>query len=305
MSETYKEAGVDIRKADELVKHLGIEGFGALINLGNICLVLSTDGVGTKLLVAEELKKYDTIGIDLVAMCVNDVLCHGALPLAFLDYYATGKLNLEKSKEILSGIQRGCEIAGCKLVGGETAEMPGLYEGEHFDLAGFCVGAVARRNSDYLYIIPRDDIKPGDVLIGIPSSGPHSNGFSLIRKLYKDNNLEYDKMCLEPTRIYVDDLSDNWQFIKAAAHITGGGIHGNLPRVLPSYCDYKLHDNFDVPVRRLSWWKELYYMSKLNKYEFESIFNCGWGMILVVDKISVDQLVDLEDAEVIGEITER
>ena len=304
MSEKYKEAGVDIAKADELVKHLGMEGFGAVIKLGNIWLVLSTDGVGTKLLVAEELRKYDTIGIDLVAMCVNDVLCHGALPLAFLDYYATGKLNVEKSKEILSGIQRGCSIAGCKLVGGEIAEMPGLYEGEHFDLAGFCVGTVARKDFNDLHVIPRDDIRPGDVLVGIPSSGPHSNGFSLLRKIYKDNNLEYDEMCLEPTRIYVDCFSGNFHHIKAAAHITGGGIHGNLPRVFPRYCDFKLHDMFNNP-RNCDWWWEMELLSKLDRHEFESVFNCGWGMVLVVDKLSLDRLVDLEDAEVIGEITER
>ena len=176
--------------------------------------------------------------------------------------------------------------------------MPGLYEGEHFDLAGFCVGAVARRNSDYLYIIPRNDIEAGDVLIGIPSSGPHSNGFSLIRKLYKDNNLEYDKMCLEPTRIYVDDFSDNWQFIKAAAHITGGGIHGNLPRVLPPLYDYELNDTFSA---FSPWWQQLYDMSKLNRFEFESVFNCGWGMVIVINKQDVN-LLTIEDAKVIGEI---
>ena len=145
MSEAYKNAGVDVSVASELVSHLGIKGFGAVIKLGDVRLVLGTDGVGTKLLVAEELEKYDTIGIDLVAMCANDVLCHGAKPYAFLDYYATGSLNLEKSKDILSGILEGCRQAGCKLVGGETAEMPGVYEGERFDLAGFCMGVIENK----------------------------------------------------------------------------------------------------------------------------------------------------------------
>ena len=183
--------------------------------------------------------------------------------------------------------------------------MPGLYEGEHFDLAGFCVGAVARKNSDYLHIIPRDDIKPGDILVGIPSSGPHSNGFSLLRKIYKDHNLDYDEMCLEPTRIYVDSFSGNFNHIKAAAHITGGGIHGNLPRVLPNYCDFKLHDSWNVYMQASGWWNDLWHRSDLDELEFENVFNCGWGMVLVVDKRSLEDLRKLDDAQVIGEVIEK
>ena len=288
MSETYKDAGVDIFKADQLVKYLGITGYGSLIKLGNVWIVLSTDGVGTKLLVANELEKYDTIGIDLVAMCANDVLCHGAKPYAFLDYYATGKLNIEKSKEILKGILEGCRQAGCELVGGETAEMPGLYEGEHFDLAGFCMGVIERK-----YEIPKN-VSAGDILIGLPSSGPHSNGFSLIRKLYK----EYTEEMLTPTRIYTHNVLPIIKHINALAHITGGGIHGNLPRVLPKGTSYKLKFKYSKQ------WQELYKKTKFSKAEFENTFNCGWGMLVVAKKLhDTDKILDhIKDAKVIGEI---
>ena len=278
MSEAYKNAGVNVEAASKLVSHLGIEGFGAVIKLGDVWLVLGTDGVGTKLLVAEELEKYDTIGIDLVAMCANDVLCHGAKPYAFLDYYATGKLNIEKSKEILKGIQKGCEIAGCKLVGGETAEMPGLYKGEHFDLAGFCMGVIEKK-----YEIPRQ-VSSGDVLVGLPSSGPHSNGFSLIRKLYKKNMRKFDSFLLTPTRIYSNTILPKLENIKALSHITGGGIHGNLPRVLPNGITYRLSNVHSDLRNNNSWWLDLLKMSKMSIKEFESVFNCGWGMIAVVAK---------------------
>jgi len=277
MSEVYKDAGVDVCAANELVSNLGIEGFGALIKLGSVWLVLGTDGVGTKILVAEELNKYDTIGIDLVAMCANDVLCHGAKPYVFLDYYATGKLNIEKSKEILKGIIEGCEQAGCELVGGETAEMPGVYKGERFDLAGFCMGVVKNKYPKH--------VLAGDVLVGLPSSGPHSNGFSLIRKLYKKNMRKFDSFLLTPTRIYSDIILPNLGNIKAVAHITGGGIHGNLPRVLPKGITYRLNNNVHSDLRNNnSWWIDLLEMSEMSIFEFENVFNCGWGMIAVVDK---------------------
>ena len=305
MSETYKDAGVDIFKADQLVKYLGITGYGSLIKLGNVWIVLSTDGVGTKLLVANELEKYDTIGIDLVAMCANDILCHGAKPYAFLDYYATGKLDLEKSKEILKGILEGCRQAGCKLVGGETAEMPGLYEGTKFDLAGFCMGIVERKDMNNLYEIPRLDIILGDVILGIPSTGPHSNGYSLIRQLYKKKKRKYDSILLTPTAIYSNALLKTLKYIKAAAHITGGGIHGNLPRVLPHDTNYRLNDNVHSERRNNNaWWKDLYKMSNLPIQEFESVFNCGWGMLIVVAKEDVDRIQDLyiPNAVVLGDI---
>ena len=275
MSEVYKDAGVDVCAANELVSHLGIEGFGALIKLGSVWLVLGTDGVGTKILVAEELNKYDTIGIDLVAMCANDVLCHGAKPYVFLDYYATGTLNIEKSKEILKGILEGCEQAGCELVGGETAEMPGVYEGERFDLAGFCMGVVKNK-------YPKQ-VSSGDVLVGLPSSGPHSNGFSLIRKLYKKNMRKFDDFLLTPTKIYSDMILPNLENIKALAHITGGGIHGNIPRVIPEGMTYRLNNNVHSDLRNNnSWWIDLLEMSEMSIFEFENVFNCGWGMIAII-----------------------
>ena len=275
MSEVYKDAGVDVCAANELVSHLGIEGFGALIKLGSVWLVLGTDGVGTKILVAEELNKYDTIGIDLVAMCANDVLCHGAKPYVFLDYYATGTLNIEKSKEILKGIIEGCEQAGCELVGGETAEMPGVYEGERFDLAGFCMGVVKNK-------YPKQ-VSSGDVLVGLPSSGPHSNGFSLIRKLYKKNMRKFDDFLLTPTKIYSDMILPNLEKIKALAHITGGCIHGNLPRIIPKGITYRLNNNVHSDLRNNnSWWIDLLEMSEMSIFEFENVFNCGWGMIAII-----------------------
>lgn len=292
----YKEAGVDIEKAEEIVRYLGMSGYGSVIKLGNVWVVLSTDGVGTKLLVAEEIGKYDTIGIDLVAMCANDVLCHGARPHSFLDYYATGELNVEKTKQILTGIQRGCELAGCKLVGGETAELPGMYKGTRFDLAGFCMGVVARKDFNYLYEIPRTDIVAGDVIVGIPSSGPHSNGYSLIRKIYQPY-INYEEYLLTPTRIYVDEVMSVLPYVKAAAHITGGGIHGNLPRVLPKGTTYNL------PIKLEGWWEELFYMTNMQRYDFESVFNCGWGMLLVISNLDVaDVLEKIKDAKDIGTI---
>lgn len=288
MTDAYKDAGVDIAKASQLIKQLGFSGYGAVIDLGDTKIVLSTDGVGTKILVAEQLKVFDTIGIDLVAMCANDILCHGAKPHSFLDYYATGSLNLEKSKEILSGIQTGCELADCKLVGGETAEMPDVYEGDKFDLAGFCMGIVIDE-------LPRKNIEPGDLIMGIPSSGPHSNGFSLIRKLYGGL---FHLNVLTPTRIYVQNIIPALPYIKAAAHITGGGIHGNLPRVIPSNMDYT------ISIKLQDWWEDLYTVANMPQYDFECVFNCGWGMLLVVGKDDVDNITEIiNDSKVLGAIT--
>lgn len=311
---SYKDSGVDIKKADKLVKHLGITGFGGAIKLDDLNfltdsnpywstsgshLVLSTDGVGTKILIADELKIYDTIGIDLVAMCVNDILCHGAKPIAFLDYYATGKLTLAKSKKILAGIKKGCEIAGCQLAGGETAEMPGLYKKTGvgtFDLAGFAVGIARqqeyRPNSRYDLQSEKDDI-----LIGIPSSGFHSNGFSLIRKTYKEQGLNYNEDLLTPTRIYVDDILPVLDDIKALAHITGGGIHGNLSRIIPDGLSYRL----DIKYPPL--FEQFRIMTQQTKEDFESTFNCGIGMILVANKKKVDNILKhIVDAKVIGSL---
>lgn len=286
----YKNSGVDTQLADALVKHLGISGYGAVIPVGNEKIVLSTDGVGTKILVAEAQNKFDTIGIDLVAMCTNDILCQGARPHSFLDYYATGKLDLKKSKQILKGIQKGCELAGCTLVGGETAEMPGVYEGTNFDLAGFAMGIV---QSDR----PKE-VKPGDLLIGIPSSGPHSNGYSLLRNL-----LPLEDIPLTPTRIYTNEILNNLDSIKALSHITGGGLHGNIPRVLNGKkfalkdTDWFYTDIIQMP----GWWEQLYKKSKLSKHEFQCVFNCGWGMVLVVEHEQLDN-IDIPYATVIGEV---
>ena len=289
MVNAYKDAGVNVETADKLVEHLGMSGYGAVVNLFNgPKVVLSTDGVGTKILVAEQLNKFDTIGIDLVAMCVNDVLCQGAQPVSFLDYYATGKLDLEKSKQILSGIQKGCELANCTLVGGETAEMPGVYKGSNFDLAGFVMGVVVDE------LPKRHLIKPGSAIIGVPSSGPHSNGYSLLRKLYND---KFDLSLLEPTRIYAREVLPALKYIKAIAHITGGGIHGNLPRVLPKDVSYKL----DIPLN--DWWQALKLKSKMSMYDFECVFNCGWGLLIVTDNIDAQHVCNIiKDARVIGEI---
>jgi len=294
MTDAYKDAGVDIAKADKLIKQLGFSDYGAVINLGDTKIVLSTDGVGTKILVAEQLKVFDTIGIDLVAMCANDILCHGAKPHSFLDYYAMGSLDLEKSKEILSGIQTGCQLAGCELVGGETAEMPGVYEGDKFDLAGFCMGVVIDE-------LPKKDLmKEGDVIIGIPSSGPHSNGYSLLRQLYGGI---YHINILRPTRIYTDDVLPILPLIKGAAHITGGGIHGNLPRILPD------HLNYNINIELKDWWSTLFtsaqnFPMNMSKHEFECVFNCGWGMLLVADVENIDQISEkVADSAILGILT--
>lgn len=283
---SYKDSGVDIDLADQFIDYLGMHDYGATIDLGKgIKVVLATDGVGTKLLVAEQLNKFDTIGIDLVAMSVNDVLCQGAKPVSFLDYYATGNLNLEKSKKIIDGIIKGCEIAGCKLVGGETAEMPGMYEGDRFDLAGFCMGVVINQ-------LPKP-VSNGDFVVGIPSSGPHSNGYSLIRRIYKEYNKPLDDFLLTPTRIYTKEILENIKYIKACSHITGSGIHGNFPRVLGGK-EYKLTN--EIPE---GWWSELFSMSGMSKFEFENVFNCGWGMLIVTrtpDKLNIP------DKQIIGRI---
>lgn len=287
----YKQSGVDVELADEFVSTIGLKhtGFGAPITVGDQTFVLSTDGVGTKLLVAEQLQEFSTIGIDLVAMCANDVICQGAYPHSFLDYYATGKLDLEKSKEIMTGIKAGCALAKCELVGGETAEMPGVYEGSHFDLAGFMLG-VCRGPS-----LPRKEaMVEGDYLIALPSSGPHSNGYSLIRQLYDS----YNSWLLTPTRIYLPEFNILHPWIKGIANITGGGIHGNLPRILPNHLTYRLNE-----INLSDEWQDLFNRAAISQYEFESTFNCGYGMIAVVDGSSlVDVAFQILDLEIIGQL---
>lgn len=290
---TYKESGVDIEKADQLVKFLGMKGFGALIGLGDDRqLALSTDGVGTKILIAEELGIYDTIGIDLVAMCVNDILCQGARPIAFLDYYATGKLNLDKSKEVLSGILKGCELADCPLVGGETAEMPGVYPENGFDLAGFVAGIVEPNDEKHT-----DTVEEGDLIVGLPSSGFHSNGFSLIRKIFEEKGIPLEPVHLTPTKIYVNDILPVLDSIRSMAHITGGGIHGNLPRALPDHLTY------DISIPYSSLMQHLFIMSGLTNVDFESTFNCDWGMMLITEED--DLATKIDGAAVLGKVVKK
>ena len=294
---TYKKAGVDIEKADVFIKKIqpliqntmrpevlgGIGGFSGLFqpNLSRMkepVLVSSTDGVGTKLLVAELLDKYDTVGIDLVAMCVNDVVVAGAEPLFFLDYIACGKLDNAKLLGLVKGITKGCREAGCTLLGGETAELPGIYAGGKFDLAGFCLGIVDRKK-----IIDGSSCQVGDVVIGLASNGLHSNGFSLVRKVFSAREIkkELGRELLRPTRIYVKPMLELQKKVKvkAQAHITGGGFYENIPRVLP--------ENLGVRINQKAWtipkiFRTLSRTGRIDEAEMFRTFNMGIGMILVV-----------------------
>ncbi len=317
---SYKDAGVDIEAGDHLVERIksvakrtmrpevmgGLGGFGALCRIPKgytePVLVSGTDGVGTKLRLALQLNRHDTIGIDLVAMCVNDLLVCGAEPLFFLDYYATGHLNVDVAANVVTGIGAGCELAGCALVGGETAEMPGMYEGEDYDLAGFSVGVV-----EHDKIIDGKKVQAGDVLIGLASSGAHSNGYSLIRKIIEVSGASLDEtldgksladVVMTPTRIYVKNLLQLGKTIDihAMAHITGGGLPGNLPRVLPA--------GTRAVVNTQSWqWPALFnwLQSKGNvdTYEMYRTFNCGVGMVVVVAQ--ADAQTALEQLTALGE----
>lgn len=315
---TYKDAGVDIDAGNDLVDRIkplvrrthrpevlaGLGGFGGLFALPpdryrEPVLVSGTDGVGTKLMLAQHLGKHDTIGIDLVAMCVNDVLVQGAEPLFFLDYFACGRLDVDVATDVVAGIAAGCELAGAALIGGETAEMPDMYPDGEYDLAGFCVGAVERSE-----MIDGQSIVAGDALIGLASSGPHSNGYSLIRKVLEidgdatiDGRPARDRL-LEPTRIYVKSVLELLQTVpvKGLSHITGGGISENLPRILPD----ALHAAIDTT----SWQRGpvfdwLAATGNIADDEMRRTFNCGVGMIIAV------AATDLEPAlERLGELGE-
>ncbi|HAB09835.1 MAG: phosphoribosylformylglycinamidine cyclo-ligase [Alcanivorax sp.] len=323
---TYRDAGVDIDAGNDLVKRIGpiakrtlrpevmggLGGFGALCALPegykNPVLVAGTDGVGTKLRLAMEHDSHDTVGIDLVAMCVNDLVVGGAEPLFFLDYYATGKLDVDTAARVVSGIGEGCEQAGCALIGGETAEMPGMYEGEDYDLAGFCVGVVERDG-----IIDGSQVEPGDTIIGLGASGPHSNGYSLVRRILEqaDNTDDLDgkplmEHLLAPTRIYVKSLLDLIKQVPvhALAHITGGGLPENLPRVLPKGTRAVIDTQAWQWPPVFRWLQE---QGQVPTSEMYRTFNCGVGMVVVVPQAQVDQTLALleasgEDAFVIGEI---
>jgi phosphoribosylformylglycinamidine cyclo-ligase len=301
---SYRDAGVDIGAGDRLIDRIkpiaartrragllaGIGGFGALFELPldryrQPVLVSGTDGVGTKLKLAMQLGKHDTIGIDLVAMCVNDIVVAGAEPLFFLDYYATGRLDVETAAAVVSGIGRGCELAGAALVGGETAEMPGMYQGGDYDLAGFCVGVVEKER-----IIDGSRVQAGDVLLGLASSGPHSNGYSLIRKVIEVGEADLGRdfhgrslgdVLLEPTRIYVKSLLALIAElpVSALAHITGGGIVENLPRVLPDDAKAVVHTGSWARPPVFDW---LQRGGGIADGEMYRTFNCGVGMIVCV-----------------------
>ncbi|MGS2723100.1 phosphoribosylformylglycinamidine cyclo-ligase [Porticoccus sp. GXU_MW_L64] len=328
---SYKDAGVDIDAGNALVeriKHVakntrrpevmaGLGGFGALCELPagyrEPVLVSGTDGVGTKLRLAMDSGVHDSIGIDLVAMCVNDLVVCGAEPLFFLDYYATGKLNVDTAAAVVEGIGKGCELAGCALVGGETAEMPGMYEGEDYDLAGFCTGVVEKSA-----IIDGSSVHVGDKLIGLAASGPHSNGYSLIRKIIEVSGADINKELLDgkpliealmaPTNIYVKPLlrliRDSQ--VHALSHITGGGLLENIPRVLP--------DNAKAVIDTNSWQRPAVFdwlqkHGNVSEREMHRTFNCGVGMVICVPADSVENAFDIlrasnQEAFLIGEITQ-
>lgn len=301
---TYADAGVDIDAGNDLVERIkpaaastkrpgvmdGLGGFGAMFDLRaagfeDPVLVSATDGVGTKLRIAIDTGHVDTVGVDLVAMCVNDLICQGAIPLFFLDYFATGRLEIDQAAAVIAGIAEGCRQSNCALVGGETAEMPGMYEAGDFDLAGFAVGAMERGAT-----LPRD-VAPGDVLIALPSSGVHSNGYSLVRKIVELSGLGWadaapfasgslGKNLLEPTRLYVKPAVAALETgkLKALAHITGGGLSENLPRALPKGLGATVDLDAWTLLPVFRWLIE---QSGLEQAEALKTFNCGIGMIAI------------------------
>ncbi|MFB3079829.1 MAG: phosphoribosylformylglycinamidine cyclo-ligase [Lysobacterales bacterium] len=332
---SYRDAGVDIDAGNELVERIkpavrntmrpevltGLGGFGALFELDlnkwrNPLLVSGTDGVGTKLMLARQLGRHDTIGIDLVAMCVNDILTSGAEPLFFLDYFATGKLRLDEAESVITGIAEGCRQAGCALIGGETAEMPGMYRDGDYDLAGFAVGAVERSQ-----VLDGKRIETGHQLIGMASSGPHSNGYSLIRKVIEvsgaglDDSLPADggnltrlgDALLAPTRIYVKPILELLKsgHIDGLAHITGGGLTENIVRVLPG--------NLGLTIDTRSWRRPAVFNwlqrnGSIGEQDMLRTFNCGIGMVMLARKETVEGLISAAashdiDCHVIGEVT--
>ena len=321
-SKSYRDSGVDVQAGYDAVKlmkdHVArtkipgvfsdLGGFGGMFaldeGLKNPILVSGTDGVGTKLKIAFELDKHDSVGIDCVAMCVNDVLCCGAKPLFFLDYIAVGKNIPEKVAAIVSGVAEGCVQANCALIGGETAEMPGFYPIDEYDIAGFSVGVVEREK-----ILNPENVKPGDLIIALPSSGVHSNGFSLVRKIFANKNLhEYvnelgktlGEELLTPTKIYVREVLPVISKIKSIAHITGGGFYENIPRALPKNLTAKINlaslktpAVFDLLMRE----------GKIERDEMFHVFNMGVGMVLIASPEEADGIINsINDSYLIGEI---
>ncbi len=312
---TYAAAGVDIDAGNDLVQRIkplakataragvlsSIGGFGGLFDLKatgfkDPVLVASTDGVGTKLKIAQAMNRHETIGIDLVAMCVNDLVVQGATPLFFLDYFASGHLTVETAESVIAGIAEGCKEAGCALLGGETAEMPGMYGADEYDLAGFSVGAAERDK-----LLPRGDIKAGDVILGLASSGVHSNGFSLVRRVIAVHRLHYDDpapfdtgrpigdILLQPTRIYVKSCLEaiKTDKVKAFAHITGGGLLENIPRILPEGLGVKLQKSSWPMSPLFTWLREA---ANLPMPEMYRTFNCGIGMVVIASAGEAESL---------------
>jgi phosphoribosylformylglycinamidine cyclo-ligase len=333
---TYAQAGVDIDAGNALIDKIkplakatrrpgadaALGGFGALFDLkaagfSDPLLVSTTDGVGTKLKVAIETGLHDTVGIDLVAMCVNDLLAQGAEPLLFLDYFATGKLNVDEAARVVGGIAEGCKLAGCALVGGETAEMPGMYGDGDYDLAGFSVGAVERGA-----VLPRlDDQRPGDVVIGLGSSGPHSNGYSLVRRIVERSGLAWDapapfapgkalaEALMAPTRIYIKSVLPQIKAgrIKGCAHITGGGLIENPPRAVADGLEARFDWNAWPLPPVFAWMQEV---GGVSDHELRRTFNCGVGLILIVapqdaPEVLAGLLEAGEDAFICGELAAK
>ena len=308
INNSYKKSGVDISLANKLVKHIAgvsnkdvkktknsfeketIGGFGSLFDISKIkikdpVIVSCTDGVGTKIDLANKFKKFDTIGIDLVAMCVNDLIVQGAKPLFFLDYIAVGKLNLNKTKKILKGIFKGCELSDCKLIGGETAEMPGIYSKDKFDLAGFSVGIVSKKK-----ILSKKNVKENDIVLAVPSSGIHSNGYSLVRTILKTNKISNSlkKEIIRPTKIYSKEVLklNNNNLINAAAHITGGGLIENLLRSIPNNLSLNINLSKIKITKIFKWLKT----KNISDQEMMKTFNCGVGFCLIVSKKNIIQI---------------
>ena len=305
---SYKKSGVNISSANKLVKYISgvskknvkktkfnyfkdqIGGFGSLFDISTYkikdpIIVSCTDGVGTKIDIANRLKKFDTIGIDLVAMCVNDLIVQGAKPLFFLDYIAVGKLNLNKTKKILKGIFRGCNISNCQLIGGETAEMPGIYSKDKFDLAGFSVGIVSKK-----MMLHKNKVKEKDIILAIPSNGIHSNGFSLVRSIIKKNNIPTNlkKELLKPTKIYTKEILKlvDKKLINSAAHITGGGLIENLIRSVPENLSLNL-DLSKIKVSKIFKWLK---SKNIPDHEMIKTFNCGVGFCVITSKKNITKI---------------
>ncbi len=326
--DAYRDAGVDIDAGDALVERIGplaktthrpgvmggLGGFGGLFSLAGAgrwrdpVLVSGTDGVGTKLLIAQRLGRHRTVGIDLVAMCVNDIAVSGAEPLFFLDYFATGKLSVDEAEEVIAGIADGCRQAGCALIGGETAEMPGMYAPGHYDLAGFAVG-IAERDE----LLDPEQVIAGDVLVGVPSSGLHSNGYSLVRKLLVDDpgaDLDGDpcglgrslaEELLIPTRIYVRDLLGVRRRIKSAAHITGGGLTGNVPRALPAALHARMvRGSWPIPPI----FGHIAKVAGLSEMELVRTLNCGLGLVVVVSKSEAEAVAVALGGRIVGDVVD-